>query len=306
MQSQQAGYNTTSNEWPMNKVVVEQKPDSTLIYYDFIADSLNPLPADTVFRFELKEILLPADSSKAEEKAIYPSVFNTGEAAKGKINISERESQSQDWITLLFFTGLLLLAWTKYYFPRRLKQIFGATFSRRHISQLVRDGNLATERIALALGLVAALSISLIIFGFVLEFADGNFGGQSYSVVYLGISISLVLLWFIRRILVRLTGFVFKSRLATDIYMLNNLIFTITTGLIVFPLGIGWFFGKQDFFLYVAAAIMLISLVLRLVRTIIGSLQVQTFSGLYIFLYFCTLEILPLAIGMKIIQSFNW
>jgi hypothetical protein len=168
---------------------------------------------------------------------------------------------------------------------------------------LVRDGNLATERIALALGLVAALSISLIFFGFAIKFTGVSFGGLSFPVVYLCISVTLIVLWFIRRLLVRLTGFVFKSRMATDIYMLNNLIFTIVTGLLIFPLGIAWFFGKQDFFLYLAAAIMLISLVVRLVRTIIGSLQVQTFSGMYIFLYFCTLEILPLAIGMKIIQS---
>lgn len=307
MQSQQTANTTTSSQWPMNKVVVEQKPDSSLVYFDFITDSLNPLPADTIFRFELVEINFPADSIadslKVAEKPIYPSVFNTGKTVNKKLTTAVRETYPQDWIAFLFFAGLILLAWTKYFFPRRLKQIFSAVFSRRHISQLIRDGNLATERIALALGLVAALSISLVFFGLAIKFTGGNFGGQSYPVVYTGISVSLIILWFIRRLLVRLTGFIFKSRLATDIYMLNNLIFTIATGLVIFPLGIAWFFGKQDFFLYLAAAIMLISLVVRLVRTIIGSLQVQTFSGMYIFLYFCTLEILPLAIVMKIIQS---
>lgn len=307
MQSQQTANTTTSSQWPINKVVVEQKPDSSLVYFDFITDSLNPLPADTIFRFELVEINFPADSIAdtitATEKPVYPSVFNTGKTIKDKNVVSKRESYSQDWITILFFIGLILIAWGRNYFPRRMKQIFNATFSRRHISQLVRDGNLATERIALVLGFVSVLSISLILFGFVVRFTDGILGGQSYPAVYLVISISIISLWFIRRLLVRLTGFIFKSRLATDIYMLNNLIFTITSGLVVFPMGIAWFFGKQDFFLYLSAAIMLISLVVRLVRTIIASLQVQTFSGMYIFLYFCTLEILPLAIGMKIIQS---
>jgi hypothetical protein len=306
MQLQQAA-NTIAHEWPMNKVVVEQKPDSSLVYFDFITDSLNPLPADTIFRFELKEIFFPADSVAdsvaVKEKPIYPSVFSTGKTVNQKLKTPVREDYPQDWITVLFFTGLILLAWTKFFFPRRLKQIFNAVFSRRHISQLIRDGNLATERIALALGLVAALSISLVLFGFAIKFTGVSFGGLSYPVVYLIISVSLIVLWFIRRLLVKLTGFIFKSRLATDIYMLNNLIFTIATGLVIFPLGIAWFYGKQDIFLYLAGAIMMISLVVRLVRTIIASLQVQTFSGMYIFLYFCTLEILPLAIGVKIIQS---
>jgi hypothetical protein len=194
----------------------------------------------------------------------------------------------------------------RHFYPRRLKSIFLSTYAKRYIGQLVRDGNIARERISPALGFVSIISYTMIVYGFAGTALSSYVTRGNTLVAFLLIAVTLLLLWLIRRLFVSLAGSIYKSRTASEIYLLNSLLFTLTSGMILFPFAVVWFFTHEEMFLYAGVGIMLITLGMRLFRNIIGGLQVQSFSGIYIFLYFCTLEILPLAIGFKIYKILIW
>lgn len=274
--------------------------DSISSYADYFADSLNIGLIDKTFRFELKEIILPEESVQNEgPEQIYPSLLNPEKISPGKITTTDRHFSNFDWMTLLLIVGLGFLAWVRYNFNRRLKQIFSATFARRYASQLVRDGNLEKESISAALGFISMISYSILIFGFVGQFIATYLTGGRLWAAFLLIAFTLFLLSLMRRVSARFTGRVFRSWAATDAYLLNGLLFSFTSGVLLFPIAVMWFFTNAQFLLYAGAAVMLITMVIRLFRNLINGLMVQSFSGLYIFLYFCTLEILPIAIALK-------
>ncbi len=274
--------------------------DSIMSYAGYLADSLNPDLALKTFRFELKEIILPADSIAAQDTIpVYPS-FIVQEAAATRIIANQRKEPVFDWITLLLILALASVSWVRHYYPRRFKNILLATFAKRHIGQLIRDGNIARERISPALGVVSIVSYTMIFYGFAGSMLSTNFTKGSTLPAFLLIAITLLFLWQIRRLFVSLAGVIYKSQPAAEMYLLNSLLFTLTSGIILFPFAVAWFFTHKEFLLWAGVGIMLITLGLRLFRNIIDGLRVQSFSGVYIFLYFCTLEILPLIIGFKI------
>lgn len=288
--------------------IPEVVKDSITSYAEFFADSLNSeLLADTTFRFELKEIILPDEDAESNApQQIYPSVLNPGKIDAGEIAVARRNFSNFDWMTLLLIVGLAFLTWVRFNFNRRLKQVFSATWARRYVSQLIRDGNLEKEGIAPALGFISLTSYSILFFGFIGEAIAIHLTGGRMWAAFLLISFVLLLLRMIRRISVRFIGQVFRAWTATDAFLLNSLLFSFTSGVLLFPIAVVWAFTNESFLLYAGVAVMAITLVIRLFRNLISGLVAQSFSGLHIFLYFCTLEILPVAIGFKIYQILTW
>lgn len=308
MQQANSEFNGARSQWITGQV--ETQPaviDSIASYAGFLADSLNPDIDKTEFRFELKEIIFADTTAKdTAAKNIYPSIILPFGSRTQEINPVLRKESNNDWITIFLFLSVALLAWVRYFYPRRLRQIFYAAMAKRYIGQLIRDGNIAGERITPALGFISLISMSTLIFGFTGNSIEIQTGRNTAALTFLLIGVALILIWFLRWVILKVSGKIFKSGQAIEIYLLNSLIFPIVSGLIIFPVIIAWFFTSQSYFLYLAGGIVLISMTIRFIRNLSGGLQSQSFSAFYIFLYFCTLEILPLAIGYKIYTILSW
>ncbi|KAF0201743.1 MAG: hypothetical protein FD170_2416 [Bacteroidetes bacterium] len=308
MQQANSEFNGARSQWITGQV--ETQPaviDSIASYAGFLADSLNPDIDKTEFRFELKEIIFADTTAKdTAAKNIYPSIILPFGSRTQEINPVLRTESNNDWITIFLFLSVALLAWVRYFYPRRLRQIFYAAMAKRYIGQLIRDGNIAGERITPALGFISLISMSTLIFGFTGNSIEIQTGRNTAALTFLLIGVALILIWFLRWVILKISGKIFKSGQAIEIYLLNSLIFPIVSGLIIFPVIIAWFFTSQSYFLYLAGGIVLISMTIRFIRNLSGGLQSQSFSAFYIFLYFCTLEILPLAIGYKIYTILSW
>lgn len=308
MQQPLSENNGVRNQWIAGQAETQALIIDTIASYsDYLADSLNPGIHEKDFVFELKEIEL-SDSTHTDTavRIIYPSIIVPYGIQNQEIKPVLRIEPNNDWITLFLFLSVALLAWVRHFYPRRLKQIFYAAFAKRYIGQLVRDGNISSERITPALGFISLISISTLIYGFIGNPIELQIGTNSAALAFMLIGAVLILIWLLRRMVMKASAKIFKSRQAIEIYLLNSLIFPIVSGVIIFPIVIAWFFTAQSYFLYLAGIIVLISMAIRFIRNLTGGLQSQSFSAFYIFLYFCTLEILPLAIGYKIYTILSW
>lgn len=288
---------------------VNRKPlpetDSVQVYSDFIADSLNPIKPDSTFRFELKEIIFPdqaADSANSQVEILKPSIFVISKARVHNLNQEVRPAREHDWLTGLFIICLILISWIRYYNFRRIKQLFRAVSGRHHVNQLVRDGNLVEERITPGLAVIYLSSLAVIIYQLFLGYFSAWLNSPEPWLIFLIIIGSIGFMWFLKLMAIRLTGLIFRTKQDTAELILTNMIFNGATGIVIFPFVVAGFYSGNLLLIKVAGAILVMGMALRFFRSLMIGLSAQTFSVIYLFLYLCTLEILPLLILYRMVS----
>jgi len=205
-----------------------------------------------------------------------------------------------DWILGIFLFGFILLAWTNFFYFNRMKQIILAPLSKRFINQLIRDGNLFKERISVTLATIYILSFSLLLYQIdqlILKLPLWNIRG---ILIYLSIVGSLIVFWLVKIGLIRLLGTIFKTSGTTHYYLLNLLVFSIIDGLVLLPLLVGIVYLKSIFLLYITLIFCIFLFLFRFLRGFFIGLTLTKFSYLFLFVYLCSLEILPLLMVIKL------
>ncbi len=210
---------------------------------------------------------------------------------------------STDWVLIVLLLCTALFTWIYYSSSKRIKQIFNATFTNRSINQLTRDGDLFKERISIPLTINYLITFSLFIFFTIHYFVNFKENNLYNIFTFLKIFGLVSFLIFAKWLITSFIGFVFKNNNASSYFLLNSLIFNIVLGLLLLPFDIFLFYSIQSIaqnLLFVGFLIILIINAIRYFRYLIIGISYSKFSQFYLFLYLCTLEILPLLILIKI------
>jgi hypothetical protein len=219
-------------------------------------------------------------------------------------NIDLRSTQP-DWILAILVLCFILLAWVQVFYHKRIQQIFRAPFSKRFINQLTRDGNLFRERISIALGIVYLLTFSLFLYEFNERILGYGFPGIS-GITLFGILVIINLVMTTAKVaLVQLLGAIFKTRTTTANYLLNLLIFGLLSGPILLTFLVFSIYLTSITLLYSCMLVWLLILVFRFVRGFFIGMALTKFSYLFLFVYLCSLEILPLLVLIKILLNYT-
>jgi hypothetical protein len=205
-----------------------------------------------------------------------------------------------EWVLGILFICVVFVAWSNFFYHKRLRQIFMAPYSKRFLNQLVRDGNLFSERISVVLGTAYMLILSMLLYQVCILFM-ANRTGLLANPLYLYIACLgiLVIYWLVKIILIRLVGLTFKTTPTTNEYLLNVLIFNIITGLSILPFLITAIYLKLTIFVYISVMILGIFIIFRFFRGFLIGISLRKFSYLFLFVYLCSLEFLPLIVLLK-------
>jgi hypothetical protein len=208
-----------------------------------------------------------------------------------------------DWILAILLFCFLLLAWTQVFFHKRVQQILRAPFSQRFTNQLIRDGNLFRERVAIALGTIYLLALSLLLYEFnqqVLGLRIHPFEGFN---LYLLILVLIIVLSVLKVILMQFLGSIFRTRETTSNYLLNILIFASLTGPGMTIMLVFITYLQSTYLFYICISFLAVILLFRFIRGFYIGLALTKFSYLFLFVYLCTLEILPLLVLVKVLLN---
>jgi hypothetical protein len=230
-------------------------------------------------------------------------------SAFGKHNLKPQHSgplaitrQSTDWITIVFLACLFVFAWLQVSYPKRLKQIFRAVAQPHYVNQLEREGNLFKERITLGLGFIYYTISS--IFAYQLFSANLTIPSELNTFTLTGIIfIGLFFYQLLRSSIVYLSGIIFKTSEYARQYQLNVMIFNYSIGIVLFPVAIIAFYWNNLVLLISGGIIISLLLLYRLYRNFLTGLANKNYNLFYLFLYLCTLEILPLLLLYKVISK---
>lgn len=271
------------------------------------------IQSDTVLSRDLKLIFHKASTdSTADFQSLLspgmpaaPSFFTSQQLKTQGIRPMLFKKYHPDWILGLLLLCFVLLAWAQVFYRRRLRQILMATYSKRFLSQLVRDGDLFSERISLATGFIYFIITSLFLFQLyeLVLVKDAGRLLQGFPLFAL-ISIFVLGFWILKIGLIRFLSFIFRTRQTSREYILNILIFNILTGIFLLPLMVFAVYLKSVIFLWICMIIFALFFFFRFVRGFLIGISITKFSYLFLFVYLCSLEILPLVVLLKVVLKY--
>jgi hypothetical protein len=209
-----------------------------------------------------------------------------------------------NWIFWILLAGFSILTVTRYYHSKRLKLLGISLFKRSAALQLIRDSPVYSHRSFFPLLSIYIISLTLLIQQ-AAEITSGSTGeGISSLLVFagaLGIYLALSLL---KILVIWLTGITFKNTDTAKEYIQNIMIYNLAMGILLLPLLLLIIYTYHELFLYIAGGLALILIGLRFIRGIAIGLSDSKFSLFHLFLYLCTLEILPLAFAAKFLSKY--
>jgi hypothetical protein len=204
------------------------------------------------------------------------------------------------WPSILLFTIFAIYVLIKISEPKKIFKIFISVFSLQEAKQLFREEFKLTKRMSLFLAIGFVL-----VTAFLIQITNRYFGlilsEQSNLNQYLFFIAVICIMYLIKFLVNYILAFISSNNDLGKEYMFNVFVYSQTIGIILFPFIVCLQFTKYptELFLYPALVICASFYALRMFRGFIISVTEQNIGILYIFLYLCALEILPLLVLIK-------
>ncbi|MFW6246339.1 MAG: DUF4271 domain-containing protein [Tangfeifania sp.] len=204
-----------------------------------------------------------------------------------------------DWVTIVLLLALVLFAtvsrgWSKY-----LGNLFQSVVNYSTANRMFREQNYSFQHGAFRLDIYFYLVFSMFLFQ-VIRFFRIDVPFHNFR-LYLLVLAGVWIFFQVKKFLYKSTGFIFQNSGETSEFLFNLDNHVRVTGLVLFPVvAIISFSPFNNVEIPVYFGILIVSTIyfLLLFRGFMILLKKQ-FSIIYLFLYFCTLEILPLVLVYK-------
>ena len=227
--------------------------------------------------------------------------FNTSGNYFGAI---AHTNHSTDWIFWIILAGLILLVLTKIFNEKRIGLLIAAIFSRTSAIQLIRESGFFRLQSVFFLLLIYLISVTLLFYRVFIHFDLDHPGSWRDIIFYLEIAGALIAFFLVKTTLIRLSGILFKNPETASEYIQTMVIFNLSGGIVLLPMLLFVFYWPSNFFLYFTLGLMAILMIIRFIRGFMVGLSDHKFTLFHLFLYLCTLEILPVLVAAKFIGKY--
>lgn len=266
--------------------------DSIITHTWILPDSL--LSSSIIIDSIMREKLVPLKDGEAwytiHTKAKKESLYK-----KGKIL-----PKGDAWILLVIGFLLLVFAILKRYFSRQLYSIIEAFFSNRVLNNLNKEDNLFTSWPFLLLFVHFGFTIGMF-FYLVTQYYQLTYGAGGFK-FYVTISVLIVLLFGLKIFFLKMLGHLFNVQKAVHEYITVLYLSYFNTSLLFIPFVVAFALSSMRYgFNYIIISSILVGLVFifQFFRAGVNILSHYRFPKVYLFLYFCALEICPILILIK-------
>ena len=201
----------------------------------------------------------------------------------------------------LLFLTFILFVWIYVTYRKFLNQLFKNLYSTHIANQSRREENSIINRGTVVLSVMFLIVLSLFIAKTITLYAvvDSSY----YGLLILKTAGILIILYTIKLAGIRFLGFVFKNVRESLEYITAIILFWNASALFLLPVLSCLLFLKQlppQLFVTIGMIGIAVFLAIRLVKLVFIGLNSARISKVYLFLYLCTLEILPFVIVYKL------
>jgi hypothetical protein len=209
--------------------------------------------------------------------------------------ILHRTYADQDWIYGSFAILLLLIVLIRITWRRELTNLFRAVIFPAKGSAETRPFEFATNSFSVLFMLIYSMTFSFLFISVTNELLfPQHLQTSEMSNLFFIVALGIFALMMLKLLMAWFTARVFQTLDAGQLYRDHLLLSAFTSAAAIIPLMVVNVFTPSMIPLIMALLIMVVSIGLRLFRMIYVGTALTPFSLVHVFLYFCTLEIIPL------------
>jgi len=134
------------------------------------------------------------------------------------------------------------------------------------------------------------------------------FHQTSYSIpqfqLYVLLALAIAGFWAFKIFIMNLLNLIFKTDYTNNAYKLNILVTLSIIGFMLIPVLVFAVYLKSVWLLYIALGLIGSFSLFRLIKGFLIGISLTRFSYFFLFVYLCTLEILPLLVVAKLIVDY--
>jgi len=210
------------------------------------------------------------------------------------------------WVMVLILLSVIIIGYLFSAFNSRFNSVVKAFFTMRFANQLAREEYSLTHPVSVFLSINFLLTCSLFILQLVSAKNIFSFDVQLTFFSFLIVILCVLVVYIVKILSLKIFGFIFDKPLVAGEYTFNIFLVNQILGIGLIPIIIFIAYGKQSFesiFIYAGIALMAIAFIIRAGKGAISALAGGEVTPFYLFLYLCTLEILPLLLGYNLIEK---
>ena len=204
-------------------------------------------------------------------------------------------------LTAVLFIAFILFVWLYSSNSKRLNQVIKGFYLSRFVNQTGRNELSLGNRVSIFLTGLFIITFSLFITQTASYYGYNKASGQ--MIFFLRTAVFVFGAYGIKIIVVRIFGFVFENQKEANDYSMMIFLFCNMLGMFLLPVVVCLAFVKDlspAIFVYTGMGIFALFLCVRLLKGLIIGINSVRVSKFYLFLYLCSLEILPFVIGIKL------
>ncbi len=222
--------------------------------------------------------------------------------------IASKYHYQPSWLLVVLVLGIMILGYLFSAFNSRFNIFIKAVFLSRYSVQASREERSLTHPVSLLLSLNFLLITSL----FVLQIicSDVFFHSEiDFSLLsFLFISLAILGIYFIKIIFLKIFSFIIDKEEAVSEYVFTIFLVNQFFGILLLPVVIFIAYGPQSLthgIIYSGIVLVFAAFIVRVGKGISTVLLNREATLFYLILYLCTLEILPLLIGIKLFERLS-
>jgi hypothetical protein len=229
------------------------------------------------------------------------SLLNGGGVHEGPRLIAE---EGTDWVFILTTAILFIFALIRYYNGKRIMLLLEGVFSKTRANQVLRESSVFNHQTFIPLLFLYIASVSIYIYIFFRDFTIPFIMEISPPLIILAIFTGYLLFTLLKTVLLSISGWYFRNTQTTFEYIHNIYLFYILVTIIVIPSIYLISYLDIPVMKWISLGAVTIVFIYRFLRGLGIGLSDTKFSVFHLFLYLCTLEILPLLVIAKILERY--
>ncbi len=207
---------------------------------------------------------------------------------------------SAGWNFLILFMAMIIIVLNKFLFPQRFASIVGMSFHNGGSDRIIRENPSFFNMISLSSVAAFVLTLSLFVQKFYVIFGGNDIlhGNMSF---FFDIAVVVTTVFIFNYLLTLFYSWLFKTDALLHFHINLHISTMTTANVVLIPLMLILFFYPYKFLCVIIIAILLILFIIRFVKLLIEVRMLSKLNFVNIFLYLCTVEILPVLIMFKMV-----
>lgn len=225
-------------------------------------------------------------------------------AQPSNLPAKEYKQYREDWMVLVIIAAIATFGWVRSFYNKYLAQLFSSVYNFQIAYKLFNEKNNVSQRVSFILNTVFILNISLFVY-LILSYFKIKLPPYNGLIIYFAICAIFILLYFLRYTLFKLVGASSGNSKVASVFIFNTFVYNKIFGGAIIPVLL--ILPYIDFqykigLIFTGVSLFAIIFSFRLIRAVQICIKIN-FSILYLILYICAVEILPMLLIGKVISN---